>query len=419
VVGNENHCGKHNDTPLLPHYMTIPEPLKLAESGKAASTSAHVRVARLQVLDCTRGVAMVFVCLSHFAWSAEQTLGHTKLFDALMTISMVASPTFLLVSGITLGYAHRQSPAAFTHFKAKLRERGVLLLTVAHWLMVPSFFYMAPSTHQALRVLPITDTIGVCLLIGPPLVERFTRRSRLLIGAGVLLATWLIILTSAAHPGSALRVIEGALFGVERDPWWFYSFPVVPWFGLYVIGSVIGEEISFLASEKRHDFSWTFVKWAGAFTVCAIVLELASVLLITLAPERTTLVNEVSLVTNPYLKYPPAIGYFLTYSATGLIMAAITARVVESGYFQSITRRAAELGRSALPIFVVQSYLYYYIELHVLPPRHFWPLYFLGTLGVVYLTARVWLAAGGNALLKLPGWPRYPVRVEAAPAESG
>jgi uncharacterized membrane protein len=399
--------------------MRTSTPLQPNSGGQPSGSATHARPARLEVLDSTRGIAMLFVCLSHFTWAASETLGPSRLFGSLMTISMVASPTFLLVSGITLGYVHRQTPGSYGHFKAKLRERGILLLTVAHWAMVPSFFYMAPRAHEALRVLPITDTIGVCLLIGPLLVERVTRRARGVIAAGLLALTWTVILTLPLHPTEATRIVEGALFGAGNNPWWFYSFPVVPWFAVYLLGSVIGEKISFRLQAERRDFSWTFVKWAGGFTIAALLLEIGSAVVITFASERAALAGSLGILANPLLKYPPTVAYLLTYSAAGLVMAAITARLVEGNHLRWLTKRAGEIGRSSLPIFVVQSYLYYFIELHVLPPRHVWPLYFLATLGIVYLTARLWLAAGGNELLRLPGWHRYRLPApESAPAKT-
>jgi hypothetical protein len=81
--------------------------------------------------------------------------------------------------------------------------------------------------------------------------------------------------------------------------------------------------------------------------------------------------------------------------------------MVETKRLTWFTTRAGEIGRASLPVFVVQSYLYYFVELHWLPPTRFWPLYFVATLLVVYVAARIWLAAGGNELLRLPGWRRY------------
>jgi hypothetical protein len=54
----------------------------------------------------------------------------------------------------------------------------------------------------------------------------------------------------------------------------------------------------------------------------------------------------------------------------------------------------------------VQFYLYYVVL--VLWPMRFpayWPLYFLGSLLVISAAARVWLALGGNRLIRIPGWP--------------
>jgi hypothetical protein len=360
---------------------------------------------------------MVFVCLSHFSWAAGQRLGENKTFDTLLTLSMLASPTFLLVSGITLGYIRTGSQASYAHFKAKLRERGILLLTVAHWAMVPSFYYMAPRAHEALRVLPITDTIGFCLLFGPLLVERLSPRRRIYTAVALLTVTWAVIFTWPSGGNDVVRAIEGAFFGTLTTPWWFYSFPVVPWFGVYVAGSVIGERISLDLHAKRRNFAWTFVKWAAGFTAVALSLEVASLVVTSLTPLDRHFAAGVEALSTPFRKYPPSIAYLLVYGAVGLLMAAVTARLVEDRRLQWLTNRAAEIGRASLPVFVVQSYLYYFIELHWLPPTRYWPLSFLGSLLLVYLTARLWLAAGGNNLLRIPRWGGHRLVAAKSPPE--
>jgi hypothetical protein len=56
---------------------------------------------------------------------------------------------------------------------------------------------------------------------------------------------------------------------------------------------------------------------------------------------------------------------------------------------------------------VLQYFLYYVVAV-LWPMRapRLWPLYFAASLVAVALSARVWLAMGGNRLLQVPGWRR-------------
>ncbi|HXQ76602.1 MAG TPA: hypothetical protein VN797_00255, partial [Gemmatimonadaceae bacterium] len=73
---------------------------------------------RIDSLDLARGAAMLFVCLSHF--SANYLVSAAKGgADAMMsgsawmatTFSMIASPTFVAVSALVVGYLYRVHPA--------------------------------------------------------------------------------------------------------------------------------------------------------------------------------------------------------------------------------------------------------------------------------------------------------------------
>jgi uncharacterized membrane protein len=380
--------------PVLPDIAPLPTALKPARS------------ARLPALDATRGFAMVFVCLSHFVWSAIQVLGQTTTFAALMTVSMIASPTFILVSGITLGYVRAANRQSYPALARKLHERGILLLTVVHWAMVPSFRYMAPA-NQALRVLPITDTIGVCILLGPWMVARVNRVGRIVIAASLFALTSIAVLSVPPESSAVVRIIEGALFGFRGSGWWFYSFPVVPWFAFYLIGTVIGEALSAPEHASRSHFSVVLLKWAAGFVIVGLAIEILGVLISRLSAGGRLASEIVELTANPFNKLPPTPAYLMTFGTAALAMAALTAMLIERNRLVWLTTRAREIGRASLVIFVVQSYLYYFLELHWLPPRPFWPAWFLASLVIVQLTARLWLSVGGNDLLRVPGMAWY------------
>jgi len=92
---------------------------------------------RIDSLDVARGAAMLFVCLSHFSGNylatsisgaASSTL--TRSAWAAETVSMIASPTFVAVSALVVGYLYRVHPAGMPALRRKLIDRGLFLLLV-------------------------------------------------------------------------------------------------------------------------------------------------------------------------------------------------------------------------------------------------------------------------------------------------
>jgi uncharacterized membrane protein len=371
-------------------------------------------VSRIPALDVTRGMAMILVCLSHFTWAAIETVGPSRLFEALMVVSMIASPTFVLVSGMTLGYVHSGGGAAYRRFALKLRERGLLLVTAVYLAMLPAFHFMAPGEHETYRFIPITTTIGVCLLVGPAVVARLALRSRLWLGVALIAASWLVVLGTPPSPdGSVLGIVKDALVGARDRSWWFYSFPIIPWFGAYVIGSAIGQSV-FCAARAGESVTRLLLSWAAALVGAALAVELTVTLLAARAPGSTLLAQLAATVGNPLQKVPPSPAYLLTYGAAGLGMAALINVLLDRGYVRWIMRRASDLGRSSLIVFILQSYLYYLVELHWVPPRHLWLLHYAASIGLILVAARLWLAAGGNRLLRVPGFGRFHTRAARA-----
>ena len=362
---------------------------------------------RLPALDAARGMAMILVCLSHFSWSASQTLGETRTFLFLITISMIATPTFILVSGVTLGYMYAGGGDAYRDFAAKVRERGLLLLTAAHLVMIPAFRYMAPTPRQALRVLPVTTTIGICLLVGPAVVVHMSRRGRIILGAMLIIVTWLLLFAwPADSQETAFAAVRDALVGTRRTTWWFYSYPVIPWLGVYLFGSAVGEDVRAGARNGRtlHIVVLQHAVWVVAL---GLFIEVLVDGLAALRPTDQLLLNLSRSVANPLAKLPPSPAYLLTYGAAALLLTALADLLLDRGWLRSVTNWLGDLGRSSLVVFVVQSYLYYMVVLHLMPPgRSTWPLYFLLSLAVVFGTAKLWLLLGGNRLLIVPGYAR-------------
>jgi hypothetical protein len=339
------------------------------------------------------------VCLSHFSAVAAMTIGHRRTFGALMLVSMIASPTFMLVSGITLGYARHFDGAAYARFVDKLRARGIVLLTIVHLLMIPGFHFVMREPGGAYRTLAITDTIGVCLLLGPWIVERSDVRRRLAIAAALFAAAWAMASLPSDHWPTASRIVAGALFGSLANGWWLFNFPVVPWLAAYLLGTVIGVDVARAVLSGSRALTRCLLRWAARLAVTAGALGAVLGVAARRLSGHPALGAVARQLASPFVKLPPSPVYLLAYGAAGLAMMAVISVAIERRWLAWPTARLAEVGQSSLIVFVVQSFLYYVVELLWLPPRHAWPLMFLASLVVVHVTARAWLASGGNRLL--------------------
>src|SRR5690349_4041602 len=120
---------------------------------------------RLAALDAARGIAMLLVCTSHFIDVYGNTLQpDNPIVNLVLTLTKVATPTFVLVSGILLGYFHAKQEN-FSRLRIHLLDRAIFLITVGHLLMASSFAAKM-GWLSALSHWYITDTLGFCLLGG-------------------------------------------------------------------------------------------------------------------------------------------------------------------------------------------------------------------------------------------------------------
>ncbi len=68
------------------------------------TTTARYESSREASIDAARGAAMVFVCLSHFARYFMVVSDPSDVGLYLAAVGMIASPTFVTVSGMAAGF---------------------------------------------------------------------------------------------------------------------------------------------------------------------------------------------------------------------------------------------------------------------------------------------------------------------------
>jgi uncharacterized membrane protein len=182
---------------------------------------------RIRFIDVGRGTAMLFVCLAHFTEAYLRTCGKPGLIASLLSVSMLASPTFMLISGMMLGYLHNTKTNSFQRIKLKLIDRGLFLITIAHVIIFFTFVPFMREHYITLKVTFVTDAFGISMILGVLLAERVSKYYRLLIG--ILLYTgssYIASLDRAANPviGNMLEV----LFGSYSHKTFFDTFPFIP-----------------------------------------------------------------------------------------------------------------------------------------------------------------------------------------------
>jgi hypothetical protein len=347
------------------------------------SPNARPGAARLQFLDASRGVTMFFVLLSHFAstyFVAPEVAGWRWF---LVRLGMVATPTFVILSGVLLGVHHHLASAGFGRIQTRLIDRGLFLILFSHAVIA------LPQGNWDL-VLFSTDGLGVAMILGVLLVPGMRGYSRLAVGVSAYVVSWLAIYFW--HPASGITggtIVKEALFG-DLVPTALHSgtFPIVPWFAVYLISSVFGERLAALYAQgsTRKVARELFYLGAGG-VVTAVGIELLAWSLGTLRGPRQM---GAALVWVGQ-KSPPAPLYLLLYGGAGLLLLWACLVAEQRQWFRRAFRYAVVCGETSLFIYFAHFYLLWLGSYLVSPgglARGF--AYFATSTAVLVMGAHLW-----------------------------
>lgn len=368
------------------------------------AATLRVSSSRVASIDAARGSAMLFVCLAHFTNSYFFQNGQERIGGELVAIGMLASPTFVMVSGLVAGFLAVTQRSSFPQFRRKLLDRGLFLLLAGHFVLALSGFGTGTGFVQAYRVEYITDAIGFAILVGPWLVATLAARSRLLLAATIFAFDWGAILLWAPSDGVAALAKQYLLGSVNRGLWEDTAggFALIPWFAVYLVGTVIGDRVGGYYASKRPRLAHLLLARAGIASVtCALGFRIGSALLRRTAPlfaqAHPTLLHFLSF----HQKFPPGPVYLCLFGGAGLLLVAA---VLDAGHIVApwLMNELRELGQASFPVYVVQFYVYG-VVLHALrlPYTPFWPLIFLFTLALLVLVATAWNSKEGNRFLSI------------------
>jgi uncharacterized membrane protein len=343
------------------------------------------RVSRRSLfIDATRGLAMLLVCVSHFGIAYFGPGGNVRGSHLTSLIALPSTATFILLSGILLGFLSVQNAASFPKLSLKLMDRGLFLFGPAHGIIMVAHYVIFGNV----RFFFITDAIGFCLLLGPWLVATVSGRTRMALGASLITIAWFGYL-NWEPTGSSGWLMRAIFLGDTPFKHGWLTFPVLPWFGSYLLATPLGEKLA--TWRKAGD---GFVARLGAISLLMLGVGLALHLL---GRGQSQTVRDL---LSGGQKYPPGPAFLLTSAGAGLGGTTLVAWLERRGFFQGVLAAFAMVGRSSLVVFVVQYFVYYVgvFSLHLSVSR-LWPATLAITLAIIYGVAFCWDRYIGNDYL--------------------
>jgi uncharacterized membrane protein len=351
---------------------------------------------RQEFIDVARGLAMLFVLISHFSFTYfPDQMSVTP--TVLRAIGMVASPTFMIINGLLIGFLCQTRRSDFKYLHVSFTDRGLLLLSIGHLLILGSHL-----PWYTTRFLSITDTVAVCMLVGPLLAIRLRPAARLAIGLTVYAISWIAIETW--HPDEIVfKAVKETLFGTLTPTVYVYAFPILPWLGLDLAASALGSRLGKLYSRQDTKGMERTLGWLGAAGFIAAIGVSAIYHLANFA-AHDVLTLRLHGLGSPFQKEPPGLDYVLFFGSCGLCLVSASIHLLKRNAMPWLTRRIAELGQTSFVVFVFQYYVYLTIVFPIrryLPYPSAWPVYFLISVAVIVLPALAWHRRGYNRFLTI------------------
>lgn len=343
---------------------------------------------------------MLFVLISHFGLTYFGRNGQDHLEDWFERVGKVASPTFMVLSGMMAGFLYAMRRESFRATRMRLADRGLFFLTFGHVVIAVAHVPRLGRFDWALCEVFITDTIAFCIIVGPFLVEALQPWARLALGAALFAASWATMELWPVHWHLWWRA---ALVGeFVTEPTYrvsIYTFPVLPWFATYLASTALGE--AFAARLKRDGEAGAarlMLHVGGASVLLAMVCAKAGAVARAagvIAPEGL-----VATLMSVSCKRPPGPVYLLFHGGAGLLLLATTMTVDRLGRFDAWLRFTTRMGRTSFFLFVVQFFVFNVFFFRArLPMSPVWPLYFATTVALMGLASWWWDAGGYNRFM--------------------
>lgn len=320
--------------------------------------------ARLTGFDAARGTAMLLVCVSHFLdmyFLAERLPPAERpqigeLVGYVVLACRMATPTFFLVSGLVLGYLYRTKGSQFGALRLHLLDKALFLATIGHVLIA---IFTAARSGLSLSISEgyVTDTLAVCVIGSLLLLPRTAATTRLWLGLALYLVSW----TGWYfwHPDAPpLNTLKCIFLGPQEDGTTIFYFPLLPWFGVHLIGGYLGEHFS---QYRSDDLYWQISKRLGTLAATAVLAALATKIIYTTLADLALFTPTASLLrfVSFWQKHPPGPLYLLLLGGGALFIISGLLFAERAQWIRCYLRLAETVGRNSLLAFLLQYFVYY------------------------------------------------------------
>ena len=310
---------------------------------------------------------MALVIAEHAFHLVSRSATTSLLSTAVYTTTRLAPVAFVAISGLVLGYFlfSGRAPGEVT---ARFQRRALFLLVCAHPAIQLARLFnvdtpgLAPGEELVRRLLydvPITHTIAVCLLVAPFFLRRLSAARTALLAVALLVVTLpLRILwepTTAAGRGLEQLLLGTPAAGGTLEVGW----PLVPWLGIFLLGSVAGRRIGDVRQLRT-----TLPVLVGQLLRTAIALAVAgAALLAGYKLLRVVLTGRLSEETFRILYPSSTTGMLALYlCALALLLAALLWRLDGQGANGRVVWALSVFGRTSLFTYVTQ-----FVFVHSIP----------------------------------------------------
>lgn len=360
------------------------------------------RLGRIAAIDAARGVAMLLVCASHIKHHFIETA--PAIHWLLLSITRMATPTFLLLSGFVIGHLLRSS--ARGNVGVTLIDRGLFLLLVAHLLMgIPQLPQTESGMAWMFARVEITDVIAISLFIAVA-VRALSWPVLLTAGVALCVLSWPVAMLFEPQT-EPLKTLSAVLFHTPSEHAASIEAPVVAYAGVFLIGMALsGRHAAGLAAHAVERVAPSLLKLAVAsFAVVALGILAWHFLKDALPAAARSPELEVLLrgTLDPRSKWPPSPAYLVFYGGAGLLLTGLMLRGRPTALFAPLVRRASVIGRASLMCFVLQNWLFFGLPVWLgfdhFTSVPFWFAYLAASVAILYGLSRKWDEARGNRFL--------------------
>lgn len=344
---------------------------------------------------------MLFVCLAHFADSYQFTSGADTSGGYLVIMGMIASPTFVTVSGLVAGFLSVTRAKTFDALCYKLFDRGLFLLLVGHTILAASGLAIGRGLIPAMKIGYITDAIGFAVMLGPWLVARLNVRTRLAIAAGIFTLSWIVVLAWAPST-SVASIAKSYLIGTPNAADWSSgNFPLIPWFAVYLGGTVLGSRIgAFYRDQELKQGNLFLAKTGVLLLIVGASGKLAFAVIRHWWPTLLVTHRSLTPLLSSYQKFPPGPVYVAFFGGAGMLLVVTILEAARRDFLPSVRGPLRQIGLASLFVYLLQFYVYVVVIRSLrLPYSPMWPALFALTIVFLTLAASAWNRHEGNRYL--------------------